>query len=161
MDKNKLMEITPDKWGLLMYLSEASILDLNKLKTAMKEIAKSRLEFAEEMLKKAKKLQSENPIDRLIINRCYYCMYHSVRAAVYTQLQLDVEKHQALIEKFRKLLLREFSDDTLADRMDKMRISRNECDYNPFKATNAYLCNRAITYGELILNTCKELVEAF
>ena len=85
------------------------MVDLDKVKTAMKEIA--------------------NPTDRLIINRSYYSMYHAARAAVYVQLQLDVEKHQALIEKFKKLLIREFDSTTLSDAMDKWRIRRNDCDY--------------------------------
>ncbi|HID28127.1 MAG TPA: hypothetical protein EYP22_10010, partial [Methanosarcinales archaeon] len=55
---------------LLVYLSQSGMVDLDKVKTAMKEIA--------------------NPTDRLIINRSYYSMYHAARAAVYVQLQLDV-----------------------------------------------------------------------
>ncbi|MFQ6057075.1 MAG: hypothetical protein ACE5J3_13975 [Methanosarcinales archaeon] len=74
---------------------------------------------------------------------------------------MDVEKHQALIEKFEKLLIREFSDTTLSDQMDKWRIRRNKFDYNPISRANAELCSRAIICGELILNTCKNLVEGF
>ena len=99
MNRNKLMELTPDKWGLLVYLSQSGMVDLDKVKTAMKEIANTRLAYAEEILDKAKHLKSLDPTDKFIINRAYYCMYHATRAAVYVQLQLDVEKHQALIEK--------------------------------------------------------------
>ncbi|MFQ6054828.1 MAG: hypothetical protein ACE5KT_03715 [Methanosarcinales archaeon] len=119
MNRNKLIDLTPDKWGLLVYLSTTGILDLDKVKTAMKEIANTRLAYAQEILDKAKQLKSLDPTDRLIINRAYYCMYHSARAAVYVQLQLDVEKHQALIEKFEKLLIREFDDTTLSDQMNR------------------------------------------
>ncbi|HID27279.1 MAG TPA: hypothetical protein EYP22_05580 [Methanosarcinales archaeon] len=51
--------ITPDKWGLLIYLSENW-----------------------ESLNRAKELKDANPTDRLIINRAYYCMYHAARASV-------------------------------------------------------------------------------
>jgi len=53
MNENKLMELTPDKWGLLVYLSQYGMVDLDKVKTVMKEIANSRLEFAEETLNRA------------------------------------------------------------------------------------------------------------
>ncbi|MFQ6063441.1 MAG: hypothetical protein ACE5J9_09760, partial [Methanosarcinales archaeon] len=102
MNLTKLMEITPKEWGLLVQLSEVNMVDLDRVKTAMKEIANARLEFAEELLDKAKQFKALDPTDKFIINRSYYCMYHSARAAVYVQLQLDVEKHQALIEKFEK-----------------------------------------------------------
>ncbi|MFQ6063698.1 MAG: HEPN domain-containing protein [Methanosarcinales archaeon] len=95
------------------------------------------------------------------MNRAYYCMYHSARAAVYVQMQLDVEKHQPLINKFRKLLDREFNNTVLADLMDYWRINRNECDYNPMAQITAENSNDVVIDSENILNTCKNLVEAF
>ncbi|MFQ6072443.1 MAG: HEPN domain-containing protein [Methanosarcinales archaeon] len=161
MNRNKLMELTPDKWGLLVYLSNSGMVDLDRVKTAMKEIANTRLAFAQEIWDKAKQLKALDPTDGLIINRSYYCMYHAARAAVYVRLQLDVEKHQALIEKFEKLLIREFDDTTLSDTMDDLRMNRNECDYNPLVTATVELCNNAIQDAEIILNTCKNLVEGF
>ncbi|MFQ6057074.1 MAG: hypothetical protein ACE5J3_13970 [Methanosarcinales archaeon] len=74
MNRNKLIDLTPDKWGLLVYLSQFGMVDLDKVKTAMKEIANTRLIFAQELLDKAYQLKSLDPTDRLIINRAYYYM---------------------------------------------------------------------------------------
>ncbi|MFQ6118809.1 MAG: HEPN domain-containing protein [Methanosarcinales archaeon] len=161
MNRTKLMEITPKEWGLLVHLSQSGLVDLDGVKTAMKEIANTRIAFAEDNLKIAKDLLRVNPTSRLIINRAYYCMYHSARAAVYVQMQLDVEKHQALIEKFKKLLIREFKDSTLSDAMNNWRTRRNDCDYNPYEVATAELCNNAIEDAEIIFDTCKNLVEVF
>ncbi|MFQ6057046.1 MAG: hypothetical protein ACE5J3_13825 [Methanosarcinales archaeon] len=43
MNRNKLIDLTPDKWGLLVYLSQFGMVDLDKVKNAMKEIANTRL----------------------------------------------------------------------------------------------------------------------
>lgn len=88
-------------------------------------------------------------------------MYHAARSAVYVQMQLDVAKHQALIDKFGKLLKREFNDDTLADRMNIWRVTSIKCDYDPVVNITVDMCNNAIKEGEIILTTCKSRVEAF
>ena len=115
MNENKLVEITPKEWGLLVYLSEIDIIDLDDVKAAMKDVANYRLLFADKMLKKAQKLMADDSTDRLIINRSYYCMYHAARASVHVQMQLDVAKHQLLIARFKKLLMRTFNDTKLSD----------------------------------------------
>ncbi|MEA1895106.1 MAG: hypothetical protein U9N36_07885 [Euryarchaeota archaeon] len=81
----------------------------------MKDVANYRIVFAEKILKKVQKLMVDDSTDRLIINRSYYRMYHAVRASVYVQMQLDVAKHQLLIVKFKKLLMRTFNDSKLSD----------------------------------------------
>jgi len=47
MKQNKLMELTPDKWGLLVYLNEYDAVDLTMIKRFMNDIAESRLVLAE------------------------------------------------------------------------------------------------------------------
>ncbi len=55
--QNKLMELTPDKWGLLVYLSDHDAgVDLSIVKRFMNDIAKSRLALAEDNLSVAGKL---------------------------------------------------------------------------------------------------------
>jgi hypothetical protein len=48
MQQNKLMELTPDKWGLLVYLSDHNAADLSTIKCFMGDIAESRLTLAED-----------------------------------------------------------------------------------------------------------------
>ena len=126
MDGNKLVEITPKEWGLLVYLSEVGIIYLDNAKAAMKDVSKYRIVFAEKMLKNTQKLMADESTDRLIINRSYYCMYHASRASVYVQMPLNVTKRQLLIAKFKKLLIRTFNDSKLSGTMDDRRMNRNE-----------------------------------
>ncbi len=49
MQQNKLMELTPDKWRLLVYLSDHDAgVDLSTVKRFMNDISKSRLALAED-----------------------------------------------------------------------------------------------------------------
>lgn len=156
-----MVEITPKEWGLLVYLSEIGIIDLDDVKAAMKDVANYRIVFAEKMLNKAQKLMADESTDRLIINRSYYCMYHAARASAYVQMQLDVAKHQLLIAKFKKRLMRTFNDIKLSDTMDAMRMNRNECDYNPSAAITTELCDSAVNDAETILKHVKILWRGF
>jgi uncharacterized protein (UPF0332 family) len=129
MQKNKLMELTPDKWGLLIYLNEHDAVDLTTIKRFMNDIAKSRLVLAEDNLSVAEKLLEAGLSNRTVIHKSYYSMYHAARSAVYVQMQLDVTRHRSLVNKFKKLLVREFGDETLAKQMNVWRSERIGCDY--------------------------------
>ena len=94
MQQNRLMELTPDKWGLLVYLSYHNAgVDLTTIMRSMKDIAESRLVLAEENLAVAEKLLETGLSNRTVIHKSYYSMYHAARSAVYVQMQLDVKKH--------------------------------------------------------------------
>ena len=73
-------------------------------------------------------------------------------------MRLDVSKHQQLIKKFRKILLREYGEDRLSERMNNIRIDRNMCDYNPFFEPTEELCRQEIADGSEILEPCKNRV---
>nr|MBC2748347.1 hypothetical protein [ANME-2 cluster archaeon] len=83
MKQNKLMELTPDKWGLLVYLSDYNALDLSTIKRFMIDIAESRLALAEDDLSIAEKLLEIRLDNRTVIHKSYYSMYHAARSAVY------------------------------------------------------------------------------
>ena len=70
MQQNRLMELTPDKWGLLVYLSEhdASV-DLTTVKRFMEEIAQSRLALAEDNLAVAEGLLEMGLSNRTVIHK--------------------------------------------------------------------------------------------
>ena len=131
MQKNKLMELTPDKWGLLVYLNEHDAVDLTTVKRFMNDIAKSGLVLAEDNLSVAEKLLETGLSNRTVIHKSYYSMYHAARSAVYVQMQLDVKEHRSLVDKFKKLLIRQFGDKTLAKQMNIWRSERIGCDYYP------------------------------
>ncbi len=114
MNENKLVEITPKEWGLLAYLSEINIIDLDNVKASMKDVADYRIIFTEKLLKKAQKLTADNSTDRLIVDRSYYCMHPAARASMYVRMQLDVAKHQLPIAEFKKLLMRTLNDTKLS-----------------------------------------------
>ncbi len=91
MQKNKLMELTPDKWGLLVYLNEHDAVDLTTVKRFMNDIAKSRLVLAEDNLFVAEKLLETGLSNRTVIHKSYYSMYHAARSAVYVQMQYQMQ----------------------------------------------------------------------
>ena len=161
MKQNKLMELTPDKWGLLVYLNEHDALDLSTVKRFMNDIAESRLTLAEDNLSVAEKLLEIGLSNRTVIHKSYYTMYHAARSAVYVQMQLDVTGHRPLVDKFKKLLIRQFGDETLAKQMNKWRSMRIKCDYYPGVEVTEDMCGSAISDAVRIVDTCKNLVEEF
>ena len=162
MQQNRLMELTPDKWGLLVYLSYHNAgVDLTTIMRSMKDIAESRLVLAEENLAVAEKLLETGLSNRTVIHKSYYSMYHAARSAVYVQMQLDVKKHRSLVDKFKKLLIRQFGDETLANQMNAWRMDRIKSDYDPDVEVMEEMCESAISDAVMILDTCKNLVEEF
>lgn len=160
--ENKLMELTPDKWGLLVYLSDQDAgVDLTAIKIFMKHIAKSRLALAEDNISVAEKLLEVGFSNRTVIHKSYYSMYHAARSAVYIQMQLDVTKHRSLVDKFKKLLIRHFGDETLANQMNAWRMDRIKCDYNLNVVVAEGMCEFAISDAAMIIETCRNLVEEF
>ncbi len=83
------------------------------------------------------------------------------RSAVYLQMQLDVKEHRSLVDKFKKLLVREFGDETLAKQMNKWRSMRIKCDYYPDVKVMEAMCGYAISDATMIIDTCKNLMEEF
>jgi len=162
MQQNKLMELTPDKWGLLVYLSDHDAgVDLSTVKRFMNDIAKSRLVLAEDNLSVAEKLLKTGLSNRTVIHKSYYSMYHAARSATYLQMQLDVKEHRSLVGRFKKLLIRQFGDETLANQMNKWRSMRIKCDYYPDVEVAEEMCGSAISDASMIVDTCKSLVEEF
>jgi len=161
MRKNKLMELTPDKWGLLVYLNEHDAVDLTTVKRFMKDVAESRLAIAQDNLSVAEKLLEIGLSNRTVIHKSYYSMYHAARSAVYVQMQLDVTRHRSLVDKFKKLLIRNFGDDTLAKQMNKWRLMRIKCDYDLNVGVAEDMCGSAISDASVIVDISKSLVEGF
>ena len=161
MKQNKLMELTPDKWGLLVYLNEHDALDLSTVKRFMNDIAESRLTLAEDNLAVAEKLLETGLSNRTVIHKSYYSMYHAARSAVYLQMQIDVTRHRSLVDKFKKLLIRKFGDETLAKQMNVWRMDRIKCDYDLNVEVAEDMCESAISDASMIIDVCKSLVEEF
>ena len=161
MQRNKLVELTPDKWGLLVYLNERDAMDLTTVKRFMNEIAESRLALSEDNLSVAEKLLETGLSNRTVIHKSYYSMYHAARSAVYVQMQLDVKEHRTLVGRFKKLLTKQFGDETLANQMNKWRSMRIKCDYYPGVVVADDMCGSAISDAFTIIDTCKNLVEGF
>ncbi len=154
--------MTPDKWGLLVYLSDHDAgVDLFTVKRFMNDIAKSRLALAEDNLSVAEKLLKTGLSNRTVIHKSYYSMYHAARSATYLQMQLDVKEHRSLVGRFKKLLIRQFGDETLANQMNKWRSMRIKCDYYPDVEVAEEMCGSAISDASMIVDTCKSLVEEF
>ena len=161
MQKNKLMELTPDKWGLLVYLNEHDAVDLTTIKRFINDIAESRLVLAEDNLSVAEKLLETGLSNRTVIHKSYYSMYHAARSAVYVQMQLDVTRHRSLVDKFKKLLIRKLGDETLAKQMNVWRMDRIKCDYDLNVEVAEDMCESAISDASMIIDVCKNLVEEF
>lgn len=132
---------------------------MEKLKVKLQDLANKRMAYSEKYLNVAKTLLDNNIDYQSVINRAYYSMYHAAHAAVYIQMRLNVTEHKKLITKFKKVLIRVYNDDTLGKLLNDWRMDRNNCDYNPFFEPTKELCKQAITDCEVILETCKNLVE--
>ncbi len=161
MKQNKLKELTPDKWGLLVYLSDHNALDLSTIKRFMIDIAESRLALAEDDLSIAEKLLEIRLDNRTVIHKSYYSMYHAARSAVYVQMQIDVKEHRSLVGRFKKLLIIKFGDETLANQMNTWRSMRIKCDYYLDVEIAEEMCKSAMSDAAMIIHTCKNLVEEF
>ncbi|KAF5415355.1 MAG: hypothetical protein C5S48_06035 [Candidatus Methanogaster sp.] len=125
----------------------------------MNDIAESGLTLAEDNLSIAEKLLEIGLSNRTVIHKSYYSMYHAARSAVY--VQIDVTGHRSLVDKFKKLLIRKFGDETLAKQMNKWRSMRTDCDYYPDVEVAGDVCGSAISDATMIIDTCKNLVEGF
>ncbi|MFQ6055510.1 MAG: HEPN domain-containing protein [Methanosarcinales archaeon] len=144
--ESKLITLTPDKWGLIEELGNSKALDLDKVKSMVKQY-----------LNMAKMLLDNDLHYQSIISRAYYKL-NAVRAAVYIQMRLDVQTHKDLVRKFRKVLIKIYKDDSLGKCMNDWRINRNRCDYNPFVVATRELCEKSIEDAEAILKVCKNLM---
>ncbi|MEA1906907.1 MAG: HEPN domain-containing protein [Euryarchaeota archaeon] len=127
----------------------------------MNDIAKSRLALAEDNLSVAEKLLKTGLSNRTVIHKSYYSMYHAARSATYLQMQLDVKEHRSLVGGFKKPLIRQFGDETLANQMNKWRSMRIKCDYYPDVEVAEEMCGSAISDASMILDTCKNLMGEF
>ena len=76
-------------------------------------------------------------------------------------MQLDVKEHRSLVGRFKKLLIRQSGDETLANQMNKWRSMRIKCDYYPHVEVAEEMCGYAISDASMIVDTCKSLVEGF
>jgi len=119
---------------------------LTTVKHFMNEIAESRLVLAEDNLSVAEKLLETGLSNRTVIHKSYYSMYHAARSAVYLQMQLDVKEHRSLVGRFKKLLIREFGDETLANQMNTWRTKRIECDYTRHRHKLRFFIDRTIAH---------------
>nr|QNO44768.1 hypothetical protein GAHJGAJJ_00001 [Methanosarcinales archaeon ANME-2c ERB4] len=151
MQQNKLMELTPDKWGLLVYLGDHGAVDLTTVRRFMKDVAESRLAIAEDNLSVAEKLLEIGLSNRTVIHKSYYSMHHAARSAVYLQMQIDVTRHRSLVDKFKKLLIKKFGDETLAKQMNVWRMDRIKCDYDPNVEVAEDMCESAISDASMII----------
>ena len=131
------------------------------IKRFMNDIAESRLTLAEDNLSVAEKLLETGLSNRTVIHKSYYSMYHAARSAVYVQMQLDVKEHRSLVNRFKKLLTRQFGDEALANQMNTWRSMRIKCDYYPDVEVADDMCGSAISDASMIIDTCKNLVEGF
>ncbi|MCD4842436.1 MAG: HEPN domain-containing protein [Methanosarcinales archaeon] len=127
----------------------------------MTDIAKSRLALAEDNISVAEKLLEVGFSNRTVIHKSYYSMYHAARSAVYLQMQIDVTRHRSLVDKFKKLLIRKFGDETLAKQMNVWRMDRIKCDYDLNVEVAEDMCESAISDASMIIDICKNLVEEF
>jgi len=161
MQQNKLIELTPDKWGLLVYLGDRGAVDLTTVRRFMKDVVESRLAIAEDNLSVAEKLLETGLSNRTVIHKSYYSMYHAARSVVYLQMQIDVTRHRSLVDKFKKLLIKKFGDETLAKQMNVWRMDRIKCDYDLNVEVAEDMCESAISDASMIIGICKSLVEEF
>ena len=104
---------------------------------SMKDLAKYRLERAEEMLR-ASQINLRLGEFRTSMNRSYYAVFHAMRAAN-SLYSFDSTKHSGVISFFRRTFLKDgLIDKSLSKIITKTSFYRESSDYQDF-----FLASRA------------------
>lgn len=121
-------------WGEGVSLEKdfnASLADLRR------RVATARYQLAREMKLAGKAvLKYKNPAYRQAISRCYYCMYHSLRAVAFAYYGGDDhESHSELPKKVPD----DFPDFMKwRNQLKSAREYRNQADYDPYPKSPSY-----------------------
>ena len=102
---------------------------------AMKRVAAARWRLAKSFrIDGERALKAEPPMNRVAVNRFYYCMYHSMRAVMYLAYGGDHYQDHA------KLATKEPAGFIAAipwqNALKSARLERNMCDYDPYPASD-------------------------
>ena len=122
------------------------------------DLAKHRIEVAEEDLDTAKSNMKENHY-RAASNRAYYSIYHSI-CAVFALENVSYKKHKDTIANFNKNYIKTeiFSRD-LGRKISKAQIVRHNSDYDDFYVITKEETVQQINTAEQLLGVVKKYVE--
>lgn len=113
------------------------------IKQLQSQVAKDRLTLAKLHLKDATVVLKCTPaMNRAVVSRAYYALYHAARAATYISFGGDDhEQHTTLPTKFPA----DFPDsDIWRNCLKNARLERNRADYDPYPAGDADFAATAI-----------------
>lgn len=139
---SKSEQITLDNYNSGVIFARRANKTIKKIKI---QVAKDRLNLAKIHLKDAVAVSKCVPsMNRAIVSRAYYALYHSARAASYVSLGGDdYEQHTKLPTKFPD----DFPNaahwkNTLKD----ARLERNRADYDPYPKGDADFALSAVNF---------------
>jgi uncharacterized protein (UPF0332 family) len=122
-----------ERWKEGRYIEGATGRSLEEL---LNRAAADRLHLARSFLRDAKRLLGASPpLCRFAVSRCYYSMYHAMRAAVFiSHGGDDFEEHRTLPGKVPDDLI---DREVWANALKDARERRNSADYDPYPKSDA------------------------
>ncbi|MCR4605491.1 MAG: HEPN domain-containing protein [Eubacterium sp.] len=124
-----------------------------------KDLARVRIDRAEELLDEAKSLL-ENGSYKSANNRAYYSFEKSIKAILALK-GVDAKTHSGVIHLFNTEYIKSsdyFSHDDY-DRFKKIEIIRGASDYDDFYVANKEECIEQVESAEYILKKVKNYIE--
>jgi len=123
-----------------------------------KELSQYRLEQAERCLKSAKTLLLDEDF-KGSANRCYYCVFHSMRSVLALE-NIDFKSHSAVIAHFRKGYIKtKYVDVLLSEILADLSQIRTGSDYNDYYIISKEDVEEQIESTEYFLEQIKKYLK--
>jgi uncharacterized protein (UPF0332 family) len=147
-----LQRLTPSQGALLYRLVELSYLTQTQVDDLINRLVSERFIKAAAFLDFAQQLDAEAVLNQPhIISRCYYAMYHAVRAVVLHIRRADFDDHERL-----PMVLSQILGTQYGEILGKWREVRNQVDYSPYApADSDTLTQAALDDAAALLMACR------
>jgi len=148
---DELQRISGSQAALLHRLIELGLLHEGQVQELIDRLVRDRLLKAKSYLRFAQQLDDQESEAQVhIVSRCYYAMYHAVRAVVFHIKQVDVDDHERLAAVFAQVV-----EERWGIELDGWRKWRNRVEYSPYLPANMEpLCVRALEHAAELLAFC-------
>lgn len=148
---DELQRISGSQAALLHRLIELGLLNEGQVQELIDRLVRDRWVKAQSYLRFAQQLDyQEGGAQVHIVSRCYYAMYHAVRAVVFHTKRMDVDDHERLAAVFTQVV-----EERWGIELDEWRKLRNRVEYSPYLPANMeQLCVRALERAAELLAFC-------
>lgn len=147
-----LQRLTSSQDVLLHRLVDLGYLSRAQVDELINRLAGDRLAKAQDYLAFAQQLNADAPLNQPhIISRCYYAMYHAVRAVTLHFRRADLDDHNRLPVTLGQIVGPEYGE-----MLGRWRKARNQADYSPYKAKDlTQQASAVLDDANALLTTCQ------